>query len=244
VHGAGWMKPFPKYETAVALNPNWVFAHVALGACNLLTGDIEEAVPLAEQAIRLSPRAPNIGIMYERIGYVHLLQSRIDETIFWCEKARSANPAHPVYRAHLASAYAIKGDTERAAAELAEAQRLTADGRYSSTAVWWLRNTSGCRRSATYSRALFWLACPGPGSRRNKANSRRRWCGRGLHSLPSARELIARSRCADSLPLRALRFGRRWDHVAAVVPIMLRRSHTRSVEIGPGGMSSSVGRPR
>jgi tetratricopeptide (TPR) repeat protein len=98
-----------------------------------LTGDIEEAIPLAEQAIRLSPRDPNIGIMYDRIGYVHLLQSRTDEAILWCEKARSANPEQPVYRAHLASAYALKGETERAAAELAEAQQLT-DDRYSSVA--------------------------------------------------------------------------------------------------------------
>jgi len=124
----------PEYETAIALNRNWVFAYVALGACKLLTGEIEEAIPLAEQAIRLSPRDPNIGIMYDRIGYVHLLQSRIDQAILWCEKARSANPAHPLYRAHLASAYALKGETERAAAELAEARRLTADSRYSSIA--------------------------------------------------------------------------------------------------------------
>jgi TolB-like protein/class 3 adenylate cyclase/Tfp pilus assembly protein PilF len=124
----------PEYETAIALNRNWVFAYVALGACKLLTGSIEEAIPLAEQAIRLSPRDPNIGIMYDRIGYVQLLQSRIDEAILWCEKARSANPEHPLYRAHLASAYALKGETERAVAEIAEAQRLTADGRYSSIA--------------------------------------------------------------------------------------------------------------
>src|SRR5690348_9005630 len=50
------------------------------------------------------------------------------------EKARSANPAHPLYRAHLASAYALKGEIERAAAELADARRLTADSRYSSIA--------------------------------------------------------------------------------------------------------------
>jgi adenylate cyclase len=124
----------PEYETAIELNPNWVFAYVALGACKLSTGSIEEAIPLAEQAIRLSPRDPNIGIMYDRIGYVHLLQSRIDQAILWSEKACSANPAHPLYRAHLASAYALKGETERAAAELAEARRLTADSRYSSIA--------------------------------------------------------------------------------------------------------------
>ena len=124
----------PEYETAIALNRNWVFAYVALGGCKLLTGSIEEAIPLAEQAIRLSPRDPNIGIMYDRIGYVHLLQSRVDEAVLWCEKARSANPAHPLFRAHLASAYALRGETERAAAELAEARRLTADGRYSNIA--------------------------------------------------------------------------------------------------------------
>jgi tetratricopeptide (TPR) repeat protein len=124
----------PEYETAIALNRNWVFAYLALGACKLLTGDIEEAIPLAEQAIRLSPRDPNIGIMYDRIGNVHLLQSRTDEAILWCEKARSTNPEQPVYRAHLAAAYALKGETERAAAELAEAQQLTTDDRYSSIA--------------------------------------------------------------------------------------------------------------
>jgi adenylate cyclase len=124
----------PEYETAIELNRNWVFAYVALGACKLWTGSLEDAIPLAEQAIRLSPRDPNIGIMYDRIGYVHLLQSRIDQAILWLEKARSANPAQPVYRAHLASAYALKGETERAATELAEARRLTADDRYSSIA--------------------------------------------------------------------------------------------------------------
>ena len=87
-----------------------------------------------EQAIRLSPRDPEIGIWYCRIGQVHLLQSRIDEAILWLEKARSANPALPAPHAWLASAYALKGETERAAAELAEARRLSGDDRYSSIA--------------------------------------------------------------------------------------------------------------
>jgi TolB-like protein/Tfp pilus assembly protein PilF len=143
----------PEYETAITLNRNWVFAYVALGACKLLTGEIEEAIPLAEQAIRLSPRDPNIGIMYDRIGYVHLLQSRIDQAILWSEKARSANPAHPLYRAHLASAYALKGETERAAAELAEARRLTADSRYSSIAR--LKGYPGAWSGVPKIRALF-----------------------------------------------------------------------------------------
>jgi hypothetical protein len=50
------------------------------------------------------------------------------------EKARSANPRHPQFHAYLASAYALKGETERAALELAEARRLSGDDRYSSIA--------------------------------------------------------------------------------------------------------------
>jgi predicted Zn-dependent protease len=65
---------------------------------------------------------------------VHLLQSRTDEAIVWFEKARSAMPAVPFVRARLAAAYAIRGEPERAAGELAEARRLSGDDRYSSIA--------------------------------------------------------------------------------------------------------------
>jgi adenylate cyclase len=124
----------PEYETAIASNRNWLVAIGSLGLCKFLTGAIEEAIPLQEQAIRLSPRDTLIGFWYQRIGLVHLLQSRTDEAILWFEKARSANPALAPFHAQLASAYALKGESERAAAELAEARRLTRDDRYSSIA--------------------------------------------------------------------------------------------------------------
>jgi adenylate cyclase len=124
----------PEYETAIACNCNWVSAIHALGQCKFYTGSIEETIPLEEQAIRLSPRDPYIGNWYCRIGMVHLLQSRIDEAMLWLEKARNANPEHPPTRAAAASCYALKGETERAAAELAEAGRLSTDDRYSSIA--------------------------------------------------------------------------------------------------------------
>ena len=124
----------PEYETALALirNPANAYHHIA--QCKIYTGAIEEAIPLMEQAIRLSPRDPEIDLFYQRIGIVHLLESRIGEAIVWFEKARSANPGLPVTHAYLASANALKGETERAAAELAEARRLSSDDRYSSLA--------------------------------------------------------------------------------------------------------------
>jgi len=85
-----------------------------------------------ERAIRLSPRDPQIAVMCYRIGEVHLLQSRIDKAIAWLERARSANLELPYVHAFLASAFALKGETERAVAELDQARRLS-DG-YSSIA--------------------------------------------------------------------------------------------------------------
>jgi len=125
----------PEYEAAIALNRNWVVAIAALGLCKFFAGAIEEAIPAQEQAIRLSPRDPRLPNWYWRIGMVHLLQSRIDEALVWLERARGANPRLAGPRAWLVSAYALKGDQRRAAAELAEANRLSGDKRYASIAA-------------------------------------------------------------------------------------------------------------
>jgi TolB-like protein/class 3 adenylate cyclase/Tfp pilus assembly protein PilF len=129
-----WEDAIPEYETALALNRNFVGALNGLGWCKLAAGAIEEVIPLVEQSIRLSPRDPGIGFRYHQIGIVHLLQSRIDEAIGWFEKARSAIPGVPNVHSYLASAYALKDDLDRAAAELAEARRLVGDDRFSSLA--------------------------------------------------------------------------------------------------------------
>jgi TolB-like protein/class 3 adenylate cyclase/Flp pilus assembly protein TadD len=121
-----------EYETVLALHRNWVAAYHHIGQCKLYTGSIEETIPLVEQAIRLSPRDYNIADFYREIGDVHLLQSRTDQAVTWLERARSAAPAEPRIRARLAAAYGLNGETDRAAAELAEARRLSGDDRFSS----------------------------------------------------------------------------------------------------------------
>jgi tetratricopeptide (TPR) repeat protein len=133
-----------EYETALASNPNLVVALNGLGWCKLFAGSIDEVIPLMEQAIRRSPRDPQIGVWHGAIGMVHLLQSRIDEAIVWLEKARSASPDKPYNHLHLAAARALSGDLDRAARELAEARKLDAGALYSSIAhlkafpgAWW-----------------------------------------------------------------------------------------------------------
>jgi TolB-like protein/class 3 adenylate cyclase/Flp pilus assembly protein TadD len=131
---ARWEEAIPEFETALGLNRNMLRALHELAWCKLHAGSIEEAIPIEEQAMRLSPRDPGVGYRYGLIGTVHLLQSRVDEAIVWLEKARNAVPAASDVRSRLASAYALRGETERAAAELAEARRLNAGDLFSSIA--------------------------------------------------------------------------------------------------------------
>jgi tetratricopeptide (TPR) repeat protein len=122
----------PEYETVIALDRNWLWAYANVSWCKLLIGSIDEVIPLVERVLRLSPRDREVGVWNYWIGRVHLLKSRTEEAILWFEKARRTNPALAFVHAYLASAYALNGEAERAAAELAEARRLSADGRYSS----------------------------------------------------------------------------------------------------------------
>ena len=119
-----WEEAIPEYEMALASNPNLVYALHGLGMCKLFAGSLDEAITLQEQAIRRSPRDPQIDAWYGAIGLVHLLQSRTNEAILWLEKARRAAPAKPFNHLHLAAAYALSDDLNRAAVELAEARRL------------------------------------------------------------------------------------------------------------------------
>lgn len=84
-----------EYETRFSLNHNAAGALADTGRCKIDVGPIEEANPLLEQAIRLSPLDPYIANWYYRIGVAHLLQSHMDDAILWLEKARGANQALP-----------------------------------------------------------------------------------------------------------------------------------------------------
>jgi adenylate cyclase len=122
-----WDEAILHFETSLSLNRSSVGALQGLGWCKLYTGSLDEAIPIAEQAIRVGPRGPTIGFRYLMIGTAHLLQSRIDEAVLWFEKGRSVSPDVPVIRGRLAAAYALRDETERAAAELAEARRLAGE---------------------------------------------------------------------------------------------------------------------
>jgi hypothetical protein len=111
--------------------------------CKLLIGSIEDAIPLLQQAIRLSPRDLYLSVWYYRIGFVHLLQSRTDEALVWFERSAGTHAGLATVHACLASAHALKGETDRVALELADARRLDSSGRYSSIAELRVREDFG-----------------------------------------------------------------------------------------------------
>src|SRR5690242_9245247 len=123
-----YAEAIPEYQAALALDRNFVGALSALGRCKTYVGPVDEAIRAQEQAIRLSPRDPQLPNWYFRIGEAHLLQMRIDQAIDWLEKACSGSPAEWYVHAWLAAAYAHKGELNHARVELDAAIRLQGSG--------------------------------------------------------------------------------------------------------------------
>jgi TolB-like protein/class 3 adenylate cyclase len=151
--GGRFEEALPEYEAALALNRNLVAALTGLAWCKLYIGSIERVIPLVEQAIRLSPRDPSMGVCYILIGTVHLLESRTDAAVVWFEKSRHVQPAEPFQHSRLSAAYALRGETDRAAAELAETRRLDVGDTFSSIAR--LKAFPGAWRGVPKIRALY-----------------------------------------------------------------------------------------
>ncbi len=112
-----------EYETAIALNPIDARAFLHLARSQIAVGAPGKAIPLLEQAMRISPRDPDIGSLYYRLGLAHLLLGHTDEAIKWYEKAiPSLSPLGTAY-VELGAALSLKGDKAAAQAALAEATR-------------------------------------------------------------------------------------------------------------------------
>jgi TolB-like protein/class 3 adenylate cyclase len=114
-----------EYETAITLDRNLAPAYAWLGLCKLYTGSLDEVIPAAEYAIRLSPHDRALPSFYWVIGAAHLLRARTDDAVRWLEKARSAYAGAHHIQAALAAGYGLKGEKERASIAFGEARRLS-----------------------------------------------------------------------------------------------------------------------
>jgi adenylate cyclase len=111
-------------DAGLAINPDDPPLRRARGAAEVVLGRYEQAISDVQQAMRLSPRDPRIGLWLVDLGNAELGLGHFDAAVDKYHKAIDAGwRAYQPYRG-LAAAYALDGNREEATSALAEARRL------------------------------------------------------------------------------------------------------------------------
>jgi tetratricopeptide (TPR) repeat protein len=118
-------------EQALVASPRSWLAHFAKGQVFRAQDRYEEAALEYETVIALNR---NWADAYSHVGWCKSMTGSLEALIPAQEKACNASTLHAIVLTFLASAYALEGRTERAAVVLAEACKLSRDGRCSSIA--------------------------------------------------------------------------------------------------------------
>jgi len=111
-------------EAALPRNPNLAPLYAALGIVHTAEGTYDKAKSDIEQAMRLSPRDPQLGLWEFISGRADLGLGKYAQAID--EEHRAIDDNFKTYFPHqvLAAAYALRGQDKEARAELAEALHL------------------------------------------------------------------------------------------------------------------------
>jgi adenylate cyclase len=111
-------------DAGLAIHPDDPPLHRARGFAETALGRYEQAISDVQQAMRLSPRDPRIGLWLVDFGNAELGLGHLGAAIDKYHKAIDAGwRAYQPYRG-LAAAYALDGKMEEATSALAEARRL------------------------------------------------------------------------------------------------------------------------
>ena len=105
----------------LATNPNSSQLYSARSQAEAELGRFDQAISDAEQAIRLSPRDPQVGLRYVIIGDAEVGLGRLDAAIEEYRKAIDTGYRNRVV--NMAGAYALQGKMDEAKSVLAEALR-------------------------------------------------------------------------------------------------------------------------
>ncbi len=111
------------FNRAIELDRNFATAYAQKGNQFTLVGRPAEAHPLVEQALRLSPNDPAIGVFQWFIGRANFFAERYDQAIDWLRKSVGTRPNVWYNRLYLVSAYARSDMRQAATRELIEFNR-------------------------------------------------------------------------------------------------------------------------
>ena len=111
-------------DTGLGINPNSASLYATRGNAETYLRQFEQAKSDVEQAMRLSPRDPRIGLWHNFMAGAELGLGHFDAAIDEANKAIDAGWRSFYSYHYLAAAHALKGDIDQAKAPLAEARRL------------------------------------------------------------------------------------------------------------------------
>jgi adenylate cyclase len=113
------------YRRAIELNPNFALAHGYL-SCQLgYAGEAEAAIETGHNAIRLSPRDPELFHFHVGIGTGHFIAERYEEAVAWANKVIAERPETPAGHRLLAASLAQLGRIEEARRAMEDVLSMT-----------------------------------------------------------------------------------------------------------------------
>ena len=111
-------------DAGLAINPNYARLYGVRSSAKSSLGQFEQAKSDAQQAMRLSPRDPLIGVFHVHSGDAELGLGHFDTAIDEYHNATEFGFRPFFVYADLAAAYALEGKMDEAKTALAEARRL------------------------------------------------------------------------------------------------------------------------
>jgi adenylate cyclase len=135
-----------EWETAIALDRNSTAALRQLGVTLMHLGRPEEAIPIIEKGIRLSPYDAGTPGIYQVLGLCHMLLGHVEPAIELFRKSLSGNTRLYYTHMSLAAAFGLKGNLVEARVALTEAIRLRPD----------ITSVARLRNSIPYRNPQYW----------------------------------------------------------------------------------------
>lgn len=111
------------YDAAIANDRNFALAYALKGHISTLTGKADQAAPPELEAIRLSPRDPQLNVWYYFVCHSYTHQQKWSEAIPWCNKSVALAPYWLSY-VDLAAGYAWTGRDSEAKAAVEQVLKL------------------------------------------------------------------------------------------------------------------------
>ena len=96
-------------ERTLALDPADLNAMMSMGWDHLSLGGYEKSLEIFDEAIRLSPRSPELKDMYHGKSRAYFGMKQYDQAINWARRAIAAGPGNPGPYQALAAALALTG---------------------------------------------------------------------------------------------------------------------------------------